>query len=110
MGPDVRRRSEWQGRAVGDRHWSFPCKGLSKVNSARENLQNKDSKLFWEPVRVLRDIRQAGKSEGDLRVCYIVGNVTMDDDPEQTITDKLGCGLVDISAGPVCVANRDGLF
>ena len=49
-------------------------------------------KVFWELDRVLRDLSEACKNKDkDLRVCFVVENVMMDEKPEKTITDKLGC-------------------
>ena len=73
-----------------------------------ENLENKDSKLFWDAVRVLREVRQA--ASGAFTVAFIVENVMMDPDPERTIGDNLQCRAVKIGAGPVCPATRDRLF
>ena len=87
----------------------FPCKGLSRARgSDRENLENKDSILFWEIIRILGELKKA--AAGVLRVLFAVENVMMDPDPESVITEKLGCRPVKISAGQVCAANRDRLF
>ena len=34
----------------------------------------------------------------------------MDEDPENKISEKLGCRPTKIGAGPVCASNRDRLF
>ena len=42
----------------------FPCKGLSKVRGAsRENLENKDSKFFWELLRVIRELKKGRRGK-----------------------------------------------
>ena len=87
----------------------FPCKGLSKVRGAsRENLENKDSKLFWELVRVIRELRKAAR--GRIKIDHAIENVMMDDEPEDIISHELGCRPVKIGAGPVCASARDRLF
>ena len=58
----------------------FPCKGLSKARGEnRENLQNKDSILFYEATRILELIRQA--AGGKIIVRHIIENVITDEDP-----------------------------
>ena len=87
----------------------FPCKGLSKVRgNSRENLKNKDSKLFFELTRVLRTVKQA--NHGHILTKVVVENVLMDKDPESVISEKLGCRATKIGATPVCGATRDRLF
>ena len=87
----------------------FPCKGLSKVRGAsRENLENKDSKLFWELLRVIRELKKV--AGGRIRIYHAIENVMMDDEPEDTISHELGCRPVKIGAGPVCASARDRLF
>ena len=75
---------------------------------SRENLENKDSKKFWELVRILSDLRKA--AAGKTRIAFCVENVMMDPEPKEQISSELGCRPVKISAGPVCASNRDRLF
>ena len=87
----------------------FPCKGLSHARgTSRENLENKDSILFWELTRILEFItRAAGKN---IPVRHIVENVMMDKEPESIISEHLGDRATKISVSAVCAAGRDRLF
>ena len=67
----------------------FPCEGLFRARGpARENLKNKDSILFWQLKRI-KDLLQevAGAT---IPVKHIIENVTMDEEPENIISDELG--------------------
>ena len=68
----------------------FPCKGLSMARGDdRENLDNKNSILFYEALRILREIRQA--AGGSIPIVFIIENVMMDEEPIGTVLKKLGC-------------------
>ena len=87
----------------------FPCKGLSKARGEdRENLENKDSNLFFDLLRVLQVLRAA--NSGNISIAFVVENVLMDEQPLDLISSKLGCRPVLIGATPTCGARRDRLF
>eukprot|EP00435_Cladocopium_sp_Y103_P030084 s165_g7.t1 len=66
----------------------FPCVGLSSVRANRLNLQDRQSALFWEFVRVVKTVRQVfGYS---FRVLFAAENVaSMDAAAEAEITEAL---------------------
>lgn len=67
----------------------FPCVGLSSVRAGRLNLDDPESGLFWEMVRIIREIRQVfGYS---FRIFFAAENVaSMDAAAEAEITQALG--------------------
>eukprot|EP00435_Cladocopium_sp_Y103_P015342 s342_g3.t1 len=67
----------------------FPCVGLSAVRHGRLNLDDPQSALFWELVRIIKSIRQVyGYS---FPVKFAAENVSsMDVDAEQEISSTLG--------------------
>ena len=87
----------------------FPCKGLFKARgSSRENLKHTDSILFFKLTRILALVRK--HASGKLQVKFIVENVIMDQEPEDIISNELGCRPIKVGAGPACAAGRDRLF
>eukprot|EP00435_Cladocopium_sp_Y103_P018713 s557_g4.t1 len=69
--------------------FGFPCVGLSSVRAGRLNLDDPQSGLFWEAVRVIRNIRQVFGF--NFRVLYAGENVaSMDAAAEGEITKTLG--------------------
>ena len=67
----------------------FPCVDLSRVKHNRKNLAGSDSGLFWEVVRILRELRQVFGIRMELR--FIIENVSsMDQAAEAEISAVLG--------------------
>eukprot|EP00438_Fugacium_kawagutii_P027135 Skav225198 [mRNA] locus=scaffold3065:268759:273280:+ [translate_table: standard] len=67
----------------------FPCVDLSSVRYNRQNLSGASSGLFWEMVRILRDIRAVFGYT--FRVLYFAENVaSMDREAEREISATLG--------------------
>ena len=87
----------------------FPCKGLSRCRGKnKENLKNKDSKLFYDMLRIIRELKHV--SGGKVPTKFVVENVIMDGGPEDEITEELGCRPVLIDAKPVCASARERLW
>lgn len=70
--------------------WSgFPCTDLSKVKFGRENLQGKNSKLFYEIPRITKLVKEEFGSE--VLVKEVVENVaSMDESAAREISEWLG--------------------
>lgn len=67
----------------------FPCVGLSAVRFGRLNLDDPQSSLFWELVRVIKLVRQVFGF--NFKVLYAAENVaSMDASAEGEITQALG--------------------
>ena len=92
----------------------FPCVGLSSVRAGRLNLDDPQSGLFWEMVRIIKEVRQVfGYS---FRVRFAAENVaSMDADAEAEITRALGvkplkldpAGVVPIHRPRYCWTNTE---
>lgn len=69
--------------------FGFPCVGLSSVRAGRLNLDDPESGLFWEAVRIIKSIRQVfGYS---FRVLFAGENVaSMDASAAEEISSVLG--------------------
>ena len=68
----------------------FPCVDLSRVRAFRKNLEGASSGLFWELVRIIREIRQVYGFRFDVR--FVAENVSsMDREAEQEMSKALGC-------------------
>jgi DNA (cytosine-5)-methyltransferase 3A len=80
-----------------------PCQDLSIAKKNREGLDGKRSGLFWEYVRILKELKPR---------YFILENVaSMSKEAKQTITDTLwGIEPVMINAALVSAQNRKRLF
>ena len=64
----------------------FPCNGLSRARgAARENLNNKDSIIFWEFKRIIDLLEEVGGT--DIPIRHIIEAVMMDSEPEEIISE-----------------------
>ena len=67
----------------------FPCSDLSSAKFGRENLSGEQSSLFWELVRIIKEIRKVYGY--NFKVRYAAENVaSMDESAEAEITRALG--------------------
>ena len=67
----------------------FPCVDLSSVRAGRRNLEGPSSSLFWEIVRIIRELRQVFGFA--VKVRFFAENVSsMDASAEQEISRVLG--------------------
>lgn len=93
-----------------------PCTQLSSVNSVdRSGLDGKDSSLFWEFVRIIKEIREA-KPEGE-KLFILLENVTSMPSKEKIkITEALSEAMgeriepIKIQSGLVAPAKRSRLY
>lgn len=79
-----------------------PCQDLSLLNTNRQGLQGKKSKLFWEYVRVLNTIKPK---------YYLLENVAgMSKQDRDTISKILKVQPIRINSNLVSYQNRDRLY
>ena len=80
-----------------------PCQDLSIAKKNREGLNGKRSGLFWEYVRILKELKQ--------KYFFLENVASMTKEAKQTITDTLwGIEPVMINASLVSAQNRKRLF
>lgn len=95
-----------------DRHYDFygidiliggsPCQDLSIAKKDRKGLDGERSGLFWEYVRILREVKPK---------YFILENVaSMSQEAKDTITSELGVEPIMINASLVSAQNRKRLF
>ena len=78
--PEIEEIHLWAG---------FPCVDLTAVKWGRMNLNGEASSLFWEVVRILKELKQIFGF--DFTIKYVIENVaSMDRSAEQEITMTLG--------------------
>lgn len=79
-----------------------PCQDLSIAKSGRKGLDGERSGLFWEYVRILKEVQPK---------YFILENVaSMPKESKQVITDTLGVEPIMINAALVSAQNRKRLF
>ena len=79
-----------------------PCQDLSIAKKDRKGLDGERSGLFWEYVRILREVKPK---------YFILENVaSMPKEAKQIITDTLGVEPIMINAALVSAQNRKRLF
>lgn len=79
-----------------------PCQDLSIAKKNRQGLKGERSGLFWEYVRILREVKPKW---------FILENVaSMPKEAKETITKELGVEPIMINASLVSAQNRKRLF
>lgn len=79
-----------------------PCQDLSIAKANRKGLDGEKSGLFWEYVRILKEVKPK---------YFILENVaSMSKESKQVITDVLGVEPIMINASLVSAQNRKRLF
>ena len=79
-----------------------PCQDLSIAKKNREGLAGKSSGLFWEYVRILKEVKPK---------YFVLENVnSMPKEAKQLITETLGVEPIMINAALVSAQNRKRLF
>ena len=79
-----------------------PCQDLSIAKKGRKGLSGERSGLFWEYVRILKEVKPK---------YFILENVaSMPKEAKQTITEALGVEPIMINASLVSAQNRKRLF
>lgn len=81
-----------------------PCQGFSKAGS-QLNFQHKESKLFFEFVRILKEAR-----EKNPEVLFLLENVRMKKEWQDIISDIVGVKPILINSSLVSAQNRERLY
>jgi hypothetical protein len=82
-----------------------PCQDFSRANSTRDGLQGQKSKLFFEYVRILNEIRIKNPN-----VKFLLENVVMSDYNYWFICNVLNCEPVRLCGSLTSAALRDRLY
>lgn len=78
-----------------------PCKGISRLNQKQEGLKHKESVLFWEWLRVLREIQIENP-----KVLFLLENTHGNIEATSIITEILGVKPISINSKLVSAQNR----
>lgn len=82
-----------------------PCQNFSRANSERKGLSGIKSKLFYEFVRILDEVKKVNPD-----VKFLLENVVMKKDQEEVITNILGVTPIRINSRLVSGQLRDRLY
>ena len=74
-----------------------PCKGISRLNKNQEGLEHSESKLFWEYVRLLEEVKPK---------YFLLENTHGNKEAIEIITETLGVKPISINSKLVCAQNR----
>ena len=74
-----------------------PCKGISRLNKNQEGLEHSESKLFWEYVRLLEEVKPR---------YFLLENTHGNKEATQIITETLGVKPISINSKLVSAQNR----
>jgi len=74
-----------------------PCKGISRLNKNQEGLEHSESKLFWEYVRLLEEVKPR---------YFLLENTHGNKEATEIITETLGVKPISINSKLVSAQNR----
>lgn len=74
-----------------------PCKGISRLNKNQEGLQHSESRLFWEYVRLLNELKPK---------YFLLENTHGNKEATNIITETLGVKPISINSKLVSAQNR----
>jgi DNA (cytosine-5)-methyltransferase 3A len=74
-----------------------PCKGISRLNKNQEGLEHSESRLFWEYVRLLNELKPK---------YFILENTHGNKEATNIITETLGVNPISINSKLVSAQNR----
>ena len=74
-----------------------PCKGISRLNKNQEGLEHAESKLFWEYIRLLEEVKPK---------YFLLENTHGNKDATEIITKTLGVKPISINSKLVSAQNR----
>jgi DNA (cytosine-5)-methyltransferase 3A len=74
-----------------------PCKGISSLNKNQEGLEHSESRLFWEYIRLLDEVKPK---------YYLLENTHGNKEATNTITETLGINPISINSKLVSAQNR----
>jgi DNA (cytosine-5)-methyltransferase 3A len=78
-----------------------PCKGISRLNKNQEGLEHSESRLFWEYIRLLDEVKPK---------YYLLENTHGNKEATNTITETLGIIPISINSKLVSAQNRKRLY
>lgn len=82
-----------------------PCKGVSTLNQNQEGLQHKESILFWQYLRILKEIRLTNPE-----VKFLLELTQGQKEAIKTITKELGVRPIRFNSSLVSAQNRIRLY
>jgi site-specific DNA-cytosine methylase len=74
-----------------------PCKGISRLNKNQEGLEHSESRLFWEYVRLLNELKPK---------YFLLENTHGNKEATNIITETLGVNPISINSKLVSAQNR----
>jgi DNA (cytosine-5)-methyltransferase 3A len=74
-----------------------PCKGISRLNKNQEGLEHSESRLFWEYVRLLNELKPR---------YFLLENTHGNKEATNVITETLGVKPISINSALVSAQNR----
>ena len=74
-----------------------PCKGISRLNKNQEGLEHAESKLFWEYIRLLEEVKPK---------YFLLENTHGNKKATEIITETLGVKPISINSKLVSAQNR----
>lgn len=74
-----------------------PCKGISRLNKNQEGLEHTESKLFWEYIRLLEEVKPK---------FFLLENTHGNKEAAEIITETLGVKPISINSKLVSAQNR----
>jgi len=74
-----------------------PCKGISRLNKNQEGLEHSESRLFWEYIRLLDEVKPK---------YYLLENTHGNKEATNTITETLRINPISINSKLVSAQNR----
>jgi len=74
-----------------------PCKGISRLNKNQEGLEHAESKLFWEYIRLLEEVKPK---------YFLLENTHGNKEATEIITETLGVKPISINSRLVSAQNR----
>lgn len=78
-----------------------PCKGISRLNQNQEGLEHDESVLFWEYVRIYKELRKKNNA-----INFLLENTHGHKDATNTISEILGVNPISINSRLVSAQNR----
>jgi DNA (cytosine-5)-methyltransferase 3A len=78
-----------------------PCKGISRLNQNQSGLKHNESRLFWEYVRLLEELRKVNP-----KIKFLLENTHGNKEATNIITETLGVKPISINSKLVSAQNR----
>jgi DNA-cytosine methyltransferase len=81
-----------------------PCQGFSSIGS-QLNFEHSESKLFFEYVRILKELKQVNSN-----IKFLLENVRMRSEFSEVISEYLGVNPIKINSSLVSAQNRERFY